>query len=148
MKEWILVNPENVRPYECDSTYSSRMLTGDELAGCPITNLNHGTLKAGCNTGGGVHEDVEIYIILSCSAESAVWLDKDRLPTKPGDVIIIPGGVFHWIENEKCDQPFELLTVWAKQELNDTYFARLKAWNTSIGNLDSEYQKKRLIGKM
>lgn len=147
MNKWILVNPENVKPFECDATYSSRMLTGDELVGAPITNLNHGTLKAGCNTGGGVHEEIEIYIVLSCGKNSAVWLDNDRLPAKPGDVIVIPGGVFHWIENENCNQPFELLTVWAKQELNDTYFARLKAWNTSLSDIDPDYQVKRIAGE-
>ena len=44
---WTLVNAENVVPYECDEVYSSRQLTGDEMAGFPVININEGTLKAG-----------------------------------------------------------------------------------------------------
>ena len=142
--EWTLANAENTVPFECDATYSSRMLTGDEMAGMPVVNINHGTLKASCNTGGGVHEETEIYIVLSCAKGSAVWLGDERLPAKNGDTIIIPPGVFHWIENENCDQPFVLLTVWPRQEQNETYFARYRAWGTSVKELDSNYKEKRL----
>ena len=144
--QWLLANAENTVPFECDDAYSSRMLTGDEMAGMPVANINHGTLKARKNTGGGVHDETEIYIILSCGDGSAVWLDKDRLPAKCGDIIVIPPGVFHWIENEKCDQPFVLLTVWQRQEQNQTYFARLKAWGTSVRLEDPNYMEKRLAG--
>lgn len=63
-KKWSFVNAENVVPYVCDETYSSKQLTGDELAGFPVININEGTLKGGCRTGGGAHEDTEIYYIV------------------------------------------------------------------------------------
>lgn len=146
--KWSLANAENTVPFECDATYSSRMLTGDEMAGMPVANINHGTLKAGCNTGGGVHEETEIYIVVSCGAGSAVWLDNDRLPAKNGDVIVIPPGVFHWVENEKCDQPFVLLTVWQRQEQNETHFARMRAWGTSVKEVVENYKEKRLAEEL
>ena len=37
-KQWKLVNAENVEAYVCDETYSSKMLTGDEMAGMPAAN--------------------------------------------------------------------------------------------------------------
>lgn len=144
--QWTLANAENTVPFECDDTYSSRMLTGDEMAGMPVANINHGTLKAHCNTSGAAHQETEIYIVLSCGEGAAVWLGEDRLPAKNGDVIIIPPGVFHRIENENCDQPFVLLTVWQKQEQNETYFSRLRAWGTSVKLKDERYMEKRLSG--
>ena len=142
--KWKLTNAENVKAFECSDTYSSRQLTGDEMAELPVVNINHGTLKKGCNTGGGMHEETEIYIVLSCGREAAVWLDGDRLPARAGDVMVIPPKVYHWIENEHCDQPFVLLTVWPRQEQNETFHARLQAWGTAIGDLDGAYQEKRL----
>ena len=50
MSDWKLVNAENVKPFVCDETYSSKMLTGDEMAGRPVININEGTLAAGCRT--------------------------------------------------------------------------------------------------
>ena len=87
-KKWSFVNAENVVPYVCDETYSSKQLTGDELAGFPVININEGTLKGGCRTGGGAHEDTEIYYIVEGSG--ILWLDEDSIPVKPGDIIVIP----------------------------------------------------------
>ena len=56
MSDWKLVNAETVKPFVCDETYSSKMLTGDEMAGRPVININEGTLAAGCRTAGGAHE--------------------------------------------------------------------------------------------
>ena len=64
MSDWKLVNAENVKPFVCDETYSSKMLTGDEMAGRPVININEGTLAAGCRTAGGAHEETEIYYIV------------------------------------------------------------------------------------
>ena len=34
-EKWIFVNAENVVPYICDETYSSKQLTGGTLGGAP-----------------------------------------------------------------------------------------------------------------
>jgi mannose-6-phosphate isomerase-like protein (cupin superfamily) len=91
---------------------------------------------------GGVHEDTEIYYILEGAGD--VVLDDVPIPVKPGDMIVIPGGVHHWIDNRKSDKPFRLFTFWPKQEQNGVYFERLKAWGTSVRYVDENYTEKRL----
>jgi len=146
MKKWELVNSENVKPFVCDETYSSKMLTGDEMAGMQIININEGTLKAGCRTEGGEHDETEIYYMVSCE-NSDVILDNERIPVKNGDIIVIPPHVFHWIDNTRSSKPFVLFTLWPKQEQNGVYFARKEAWGTSVAYLDDQYTEKRLQGK-
>jgi quercetin dioxygenase-like cupin family protein len=143
MPAWKLVNSENVKPFVCDETYSSKMLTGDEMAGLPIININEGTLKAGCRTEGGEHDETEIYYMVECE-NADVWLDDDCIPVKNGDIIVIPPHVFHWIDNTRSSKPFVLFTLWPKQEQNGVYFARKEAWGTSIANIDENYTEKRI----
>ena len=45
-EKWIFVNAENVVPYICDETYSSKQLTGGTLGGAPVININEGTSRA------------------------------------------------------------------------------------------------------
>ncbi len=142
-RKWSFVNAENVEPFVCDETYSSKQLTGDEMAGFGVININEGTLKGGCRTAGGVHEDAEIYYITE--GKGQLWLDEDCLEVKPGDIIVIPPGVFHWIDNRMNEEAFKLFTLWPKQEQNGVYFERMKAWGTSVKYLDPEYDKKRIV---
>jgi mannose-6-phosphate isomerase-like protein (cupin superfamily) len=147
--KWKLVNAENVKPFVCDDVYSSKMLTGNEMAGQPVININEGTLKPGGTTmgdgRGGVHEETEIYYIIE--GEGFVVLDDVPVPVKAEDIIVIPGGVYHWIDNRNSDKPFRLFTFWPKQEQNGVYFERLKTWGTSVRNVDDNYTEKRLKQK-
>lgn len=143
-KKWTLVNAENVVALQCGDVYSSKMLTGDEMAGFPVMNINEGTLKAFSRTGGGAHEETEIYYMVDCGEPSWVVLDDERVPVKNGDIIIIPPHVFHWIDNTQCDKPFKLFTFWPRQEQNEVYFARKEQWGTSVKYLDDKYTEKRL----
>ena len=146
MAEWKLVNAENVVPFDCGGGYSSKMLTGDEMAGQQVININEGTLEPGGSTisegRGGVHEDTEIYYIIECENASVV-LDDKYVPVKSGDIIVIPGGVWHWIDNRRSDKPFKLFTFWHKQEQNGVYHERLKKWGTSVKYIDDNYLEKR-----
>ena len=142
--KWTLANAENVEAFVCDDTYSSKMLTGDEMAGMPVININEGTLKAGCRTEGGIHDETEIYYMVDCAEDTYVWLDEDRVPVKNGDIIIIPPHTFHWIDNTKSNKPFKLFTFWPRQEQNGVFFARQKAWGTSVKYKDDHYTEKRL----
>ena len=144
-QKWTLVNAENVVALECCEEYSSKMLTGDEMAGFPVMNINEGTLKPFSRTGGGAHEETEIYYMVDCGDPSWVVLDDEYVRVKNGDIIIIPPHVFHWIDNTKCDKPFKLFTFWPRQEQNEVFFAREKAWGTSVKNLDDKYTEKRLV---
>ena len=142
-RKWSFVNAENVEPFVCDETYSSKQLTGDEMAGFQVININEGTLKGGCRTAGGVHEDAELYYITE--GTGLLWLDEDCLEVKPGDIIVIPPGVFHWIDNTMNEAEFKLFTLWPRQEQNSVYFERRKAWGTSVRYLDPEYADKRMV---
>lgn len=141
-RKWSLVNAENVKPFVCDETYSSKQLTGDEINGLHVLNINEGTLKAGCRTAGGVHEETEIYYITE--GAGVLWLDEDSLNVKKGDIIVIPPGVFHWIDNTMNDSEFKLFTLWPNQEQNGVYFERMKAWGTSVQYSDEDYVEKRI----
>ena len=153
-KPWKLVHAENVvgyggDAYTSDGAYTSKMLTGDEMAGMPIININQGELAPGGTTAGpdgrgSAHSDTEIYYIIDCDPGTYVWLDDDCLETKPGDIIVIPPNVFHWIDNTKGKKPYKIFTIWPRQEQNGMFFAREKAWGTSVRNLDDDYQRKRL----
>ena len=131
-----LINSKQVKPFVCDEIYSSKLLIGDEVAGMPILNVNEGTLVAGGRTGGGKHTETEIYYIVDGKGD--VWLDDTCYHVVPGDFIIIPPGVFHWIDNTKSDKPFVLLTLWSRQEYNEMYFVRKKAWGKSFKTIDED----------
>ena len=132
MKEAIRINADMLEPY-CSEVYRSTMLMGEELTSEPGTiNVNHGVVSPHARLGGGVHEDAELYFVFRCDEGAAVVLGKDndekRLEVKPGDLIYIPGGLFHWIDNRPCDHEFLIITLWPKQEQNEMYFVRKEAW--------------------
>lgn len=144
-KKWKLVNSENVVPYVCGPEYSSRMLTGDEMAGGPVININEGTLQPHTRLGGGVHEKTEIYYVAKCKPGCCyVYLDHEPLLVKDGDFIVIPGGVHHYIDNTASDEEFKVITFWPHQEENELFFTRFNAWGTSVRNLYDNYTEKRL----
>ena len=151
MAKWKLVNAENVEPYVFNEAYSSKILTGDEMAGFPVININEGTLKAGMKNPGSsgtgeAHEDTEIYYIID-SGDADVVLDGTPVSLKPGDIIIIPGGTRHFIDNTRSAKDFKLFTFWSRQEQNGAFHTRLKAWGTSVKNKDPDYTEKRIKGK-
>ena len=136
MADWKIVNAENLKPFWIGEVYSSKLLTGDEMAGRQVININEGTLIGGARIEGAAHEETEIYYIINGTGD--VWLDDDCIHVKPGDIIIIPPGVFHWIDNRMNDQPFVLFTLWHRQEDNGVYHKRLEAWGKSVKTIDEE----------
>lgn len=141
-KMWTLVNSENVETFKCGDVYSSKQLLGDEIAGFPVINVNEGTLAPYSRTGGGAHEDCEIYYIVD--GEGDVVLDDVHVPVKNHDFIVIPPHVFHWIDNTKSAKPFVIYTLWPTETQNEVFFARKEAWGTSIRYIDPDYTAKRI----
>lgn len=124
------------------------MLTGDELAGFPVININEGTLKPGCKTDSGTHAEAEIYLIVDCEEGAcSVWLNDEQVMCRKQDVIIIPPNTRHHIDNTASQKPFVLLTLWPRQEQNGVYHSRLLAWGTAVALLDPAYQQKRVLNK-
>ena len=136
MNRSILVNAQKLEAFVCDDVYASTMLMGDELAGEPVINVNWGRLKPHTRLGGSAHEKTELYLVFRCQEGAEVVTgqgdDEIRYPVKPGDLIYIPGGCFHWIDNRKCDEEFIIITLWPKQEDNGAYHTRFNAWGTSF----------------
>ena len=140
--KWVKVNADEVVGYHSkkDTQYVSKLLTGDEMAGFPIININEGVLEAHGRTGGATHEQCEIYYMVDVGEDSYVVLDGEHIPVRNGDIVVIPGGTFHWIDNTKCDKPFKLFTLWDRQELNTMYFRRMADWGKSMRYVKDEPQ--------
>lgn len=135
-KKATYINMDMLEPLECSDVYSSTMLMGDDLVGESAINMNRGTLKAGARLPGGVHEKAEIYYVVDCQEGAEVVTgqgeEEVRHKVKPGDTIFIPGGCFHWIDNQMCDKNFEIMTLWPHQEDNEVYFVRKEKWGTNF----------------
>lgn len=138
MAKWVKVNSDELVEYKCGEVYSSKLLTGDEMAGHHVVNINEGTLAPFSRTAGAAHEDTEIYYMVDVAEGSKVVLDDEPIPVKNGDIIIIPGGTFHWIDNLNCDKPFVLFTVWPDETQNNVYHKRMKDWGKSMKYLSEE----------
>lgn len=138
MAIWKKVNADELVGFECGDVYTSKLLTGDEMAGQPVININQGTLKPFSRTAGGVHEKTEIYYMVDVGEGSLVVLDDEAVAVKNGDIIVIPGGVFHWIDNRNCEKPFILFTLWPNQAENEVYHLRLKEWGVSMKYIETE----------
>jgi len=136
MNKSFLVNAKKLEAFVCDDVYSSTMLMGDELTGEPVINVNWGTLKPHTRLDGGSHEKAELYLVFQCQEGAEVVTgegeEEVRYKVSPGDLIYIPGGCFHWIDNRMCDEEFIIITLWPKQEDNGAYHVRYKAWGTSF----------------
>ena len=133
MKKAIKVNADMLEAYKSGNVYASTMLMGEELTGEPGTiNVNHGVVSPHERLGGGVHEDAELYFVFKCGEGAAVVMgegeEETRYEVKPGDLMYIPGGLLHWIDNRACDEEFVIITLWPRQEQNEMYFVRKEAW--------------------
>ena len=129
-KKGKVINPWEVKPFVCDSTYSSKMLLDDVVAGQKAININEGNLAPGCKTSGAVHEAAEIYIAMK--GEATLHLGNELFDIKPGIIAFIPPGVFHSLDNKSNKEPFVLLTLWENANDNEVYHARVKAWGKSF----------------
>ena len=93
-----IVKVNKVMPYSFGKEYDSRMILDSTVTGREgVIQMNHGTVKKGCKLGGGVHEADEIYYILSGNGE--IKLDDKVYPVAADEVIFIPAGTFHALDN-------------------------------------------------
>jgi len=135
-KKSTFINTDMLEPLVCSPEYSSIMLMGADLVGEPAINMNRGTLQPHTRLGGGSHDGAEIYYVVSCGEGAEVVTgqgeEEVHYKVKAGDTIFIPAGLFHWIDNRMCDETFEIMTLWPKQEDNDVYFVRQEKWGTNF----------------
>ncbi|MBP0990844.1 MAG: cupin domain-containing protein [Oscillospiraceae bacterium] len=133
--KYTVVDVNKVMPLSFGESYDSRMILDHVITGRDnIIQINHGTVKPGFALGGATHEEDEIYYILS--GHGKLQLDDEVIDVFPDQVIFIPAGVFHALDNRESDQELKILTFWRDYRFNDAYEARLKAWGKSFRTID------------
>lgn len=133
----VQVDVANVKPLLFGTEYESRMILDHVITGRDnVIQINHGTVKAGAALGGGVHEEDEIYYILS--GKGKLQLDDKIVDVAGGQVIFIPAGCFHALDNRESDEDMCILTFWRDWRYNDAYETRLKLWGKSFKTVDED----------
>ena len=131
------VDVKNVKPLMFGQEYESRMILDHVITGRDdIIQINHGTVKAGYALGGATHEEDEIYYILS--GKGKLKLNDDIIEIAEGQVIFIPAGCFHALDNRDSDEDMCILTFWRDWRFNDAYEERIRQWGTSFKTVDEE----------
>ena len=132
-----VVDVSKVMPLTFGPDYDSRMILDHVITGRDnCIQVNHGTVKPHYALGGGVHEEDEIYYILS--GHGKCTLDDEVIDIYPNQVIFIPAGVFHALDNSESDEEMTLLTMWRDYRYNEAYEARMKLWGKSFRTIDEE----------
>ena len=133
----LVVDVDRVKPLLFGTEYESRMILDHVITGREnVIQINHGTVKAHCALGGGVHEEDEIYYILS--GHGTCRLGDKTVEIKPDQVIFIPAGTFHALDNSQSDEDMCILTFWRDYRYNDAYTERMKQWGKSFKTIDEE----------
>ena len=133
----LAVDVNKVKPLSFGESYDSRMILDHEITGRDnVIQINHGTVKPGYALGGGVHEEDEIYYILS--GKGKLQLDDEIIDVYPDQVIFIPAGCFHALDNRESDEEMKILTFWRDYRFNEAYEERIKQWGKSFKTIDEE----------
>ncbi len=131
------VDVSRVKPLIFGKEYESRMILDHVITGRDdVIQINHGTVKAGYALGGATHEEDEIYYILS--GHGKLQLDEKIVDIAPNQVIFIPAGCFHALDNRDSDEDMCILTFWRDWRFNDAYEERIKQWGKSFKTIDEE----------
>lgn len=131
------VKVDRVKPLIFGKEYESRMILDHVITGRDgVIQINHGTVKAGYALGGATHEEDEIYYILSGSGK--LQLDENIIDIAGGEVIFIPAGCFHALDNRESKEDMCILTFWKDYRFNDAYEERVKQWGKSFKTIDED----------
>ena len=82
------------------------------------------------------HEEDEIYYMLS--GHGKINLNGEIKEVVPDQVIFIPAGCFHALDNREGKEDLKILTLWKDYRFNDGYEARIKRWGKSFKTVDEE----------
>lgn len=131
------VEVKKVKPLIFGKEYESRMILDHVITGRDdVIQINHGTVKAGYALGGATHEEDEIYYILS--GHGKLKLNDEIVDVSANQVIFIPAGCFHALDNRDSNEDLCILTFWRDWRFNDAYEARLKLWGKSFKTVDED----------
>lgn len=125
------VEATKVKPLIFGKEYESRMILDHVITGRDdVIQINHGTVKAGFALGGATHEEDEIYYILS--GKGKLQLGDEVIDVVPNQVIFIPAGCFHALDNRESEEDLCILTFWRDWRFNDAYEERVRQWGMSF----------------
>ena len=132
------IRPSMVEPFACSDFYTSKMLLDHTNSESKKIHINQGILKRGgkldrCSHGTPERHYDETYVIQKGYCK--LHLDGDVISLEPGDIVFIPGGTEHGLDNSEGIEDVVLLTVWAgvpPEGVNGAYDLRLKAWGKSF----------------
>lgn len=131
------VEVKKVKPLIFGKEYESRMILDHVITGRDdVIQINHGTVKAGYALSGATHEEDEIYYILS--GHGKLKLNDEIVDVSANQVIFIPAGCFHALDNRNSNEDLCILTFWRDWRFNDAYEARLKLWGKSFKTVDED----------
>ena len=131
------VKVNQVKPLIFGEEYESRMILDHAITGRDdVIQINHGTVKAGFALGGATHEEDEIYYILS--GKGKLTLNDKIVDVEGGEVIFIPAGCFHALDNRNSKEDLCILTFWRDWRFNDAYEERIKRWGKSFKTIDED----------
>ena len=131
------VDVDRVKPLCFGDTYRSRMILDHVITGREnVIQINHGTVAPGAALGGATHGDDEIYYILS--GHGKCKLGEKTIEVHPDQVIFIPAGCFHALDNRESSEELKILTFWRDWRQNDAYEERLKQWGKSYKTVDED----------
>ena len=129
------VEVAKVKPLLFGDAYESRMILDHVITGRDnVIQINHGTVKAGFALDGATHDEDEIYYILS--GHGKLRLDDQIIDVTANQVVFIPGGVFHALDNRESDEDLCILTFWRDWRFNDAYEERLRQCGKSFKTVD------------
>ncbi len=133
----VVVDVNKVKALSFGKEYDSRMILDHVITKRDnVIQINHGTVKAGCALGGAAHEEDEIYYILS--GKGKLKLDDKIIDVYADQVIFIPAGCFHALDNSESDEDLKILTFWRDYRFNDAYEERMRLWGKSFKTIDEE----------
>ena len=133
----LVVDVDRVKPLELGGVYDSRMILDEVIAQKEgVIQMNHGTVKPHVALGGDLHDEDEIYYILT--GHGKLKLNDEVIDIKPNMVIYIPAGVFHALDNSESDEEMTLLTFWKNANDNETYVKRVELWGKSYKTIDED----------
>jgi len=134
----LAVDVYNVKPLPMGG-YQSRMILDHVITGRDnVIQINHGVLAAGEALPGGVHEEDEIYYILSGTGK--LRLGGETVDIHPDQVVFIPAGCFHALDNTASDEELKILTLWRDYRFNEAYAERMRQWGRSFVTEDGDGQ--------
>jgi mannose-6-phosphate isomerase-like protein (cupin superfamily) len=133
MGRGLIVRPSKVKPFQLSEFYTSRMLLDDTNSEAKSHQINQGILKKGGKMLNYSHPGYdEVYVILKgkCIAQ----LDNGFFNVQEGDIMFVPGGVTHGLDNSQGDEDLMTLTIWAgtpPRGTNPVYDRRIEQWGKS-----------------